>query len=155
MSVLDDRQSRPDTNDTGTDDRKDCRDKPDGSAGKLSSYQKYGKKYYEKNKKLCISRSSETKKKQRVTWAAFKETLSCTVCGENHPATLDFHHVVRSPDNKKVHRLVGDGLYKKALEEIKKCVVLCANCHRKHHYEEAKMKKAPHKAGHKSQQEEK
>jgi hypothetical protein len=154
MSVLDDRQPRPDTNDTGTDDRKDCRDKPDGSAGKLNNYQKYGKAHYEKNKKLCIERVADAKKKYRAAWAAFKETLSCTVCGENHPATLDFHHVVRSPENKKVHRLVGNGSYKKAIEEIKKCVVLCANCHRKHHYEEDK-KKAPHKAGHKVQQEEK
>lgn len=141
MPIVDTRQPRTNAINTDENDRKSSRTKPNGPAGELTNYQKYGKKYYEKNKKLCISRSSETKKKQRVTWAAFKETLSCTVCGENHPATLDFHHVIRSPDNKKVHRLVGDGLYKKALEEIKKCVVLCANCHRKHHYEEAQTKK--------------
>lgn len=153
MPVLDDRQPRPDTNNTGTDDREGSRDKPNGSAGKLTNYQKYGKKYYEKNKKYCISKIADAKKKYRELWAAFKQTLSCTVCGENHPATLDFHHVIRSPDNKKVHRLAGSGAYKKALEEIKKCVVLCANCHRKYHYEEAKMKKAPHKAGRKQQEE--
>ncbi len=141
MSIVDARQPRTNTVNTDKNDRKNSGAKPDGPAGKLSSYQKYGKTHYEKNKKRCIERVADAKKKYRAEWASFKETLSCTVCGENHPATLDFHHVIRSPDNKKVHRLVGNGSYKKAIEEIKKCVVLCANCHRKHHYEEAQMKK--------------
>jgi predicted HNH restriction endonuclease len=51
-----------------------------------------------------------------------------------------------------VHRLVANGTITKAREEIKKCVVLCANCHRKHHYEEhqeklkARKKKAKKKS---------
>ena len=71
-------------------------------------------------------------------WVAFKATLSCTQCGEDHPAALDFHHVKRNKTNIKLHRLVKDGRFKKAYEEIKKCEVLCANCHRKLHYEERK-----------------
>lgn len=100
------------------------------------SYQKWGKTHYEKNKADYIARAAATKEKNRRAFAEFKATLFCTKCGESHPATLDFHHVIREPKNKKVHRLAGAGQFKKAMEEIKKCVVLCSNCHRKLHHEE-------------------
>jgi hypothetical protein len=48
----------------------------------------------------------------------YKKTLRCADCGQSHPATLDFHHL--DP----------------AKEEIAKCVVLCANCHRIRHWNE-------------------
>lgn len=155
MPVLDSGQSCPDANNTSEDDRENSGAKPDGSTGGLTHYQKYGKAHYEKNKAYYVKRSAESKKKAKAAWTKFKATLSCTTCGENHPATLDFHHVVRKPDNRKVHRLIGNGSFKGAMKEIvERCIVLCANCHRKHHYEEHK-KKAPHKAGRKIQQEEK
>ena len=64
-----------------------------------------------------------------------KAALACVDCGEAHPATLDFHHV----DPKEKERSLGDiGKYgwsrAKALAEIAKCVILCANCHRKRHW---------------------
>lgn len=100
----------------------------------------WSKKHYEENKKDYIKRAADKKKQQRAEWEVFKATLSCTQCGENHPAALDFHHVVRAPSNRKVHRLVANGTITKAREEIKKCVVLCANCHRKLHHEEHQEK---------------
>jgi|TARA_R100001510_G_scaffold50593_1_gene49724 hypothetical protein len=101
-------------------------------------YKKYGKAHYEKNKKAYIEKAKKNKAIEKQKWVAFKATLSCTQCGEDHPAALDFHHVKRNKTNIKLHRLVKDGRFKKAYEEIKKCEVLCANCHRKLHYEERK-----------------
>ena len=101
----------------------------------------YSKKYYEANKQSIIANGKIRKKARKVNWQAFKATLSCLNCGENHPATFDFHHVERHPDNKKVHRLIQDNNIGRALEEIKKCIVLCANCHRKHHWEEEQENK--------------
>jgi hypothetical protein len=92
------------------------------------------RRHYAKHTERVKAANNIYKKSARQKWAEYKATLSCVECGENHPATLDFHHFIRSKDNVKVYRLTANGAYKKALEEIKKCVVLCSNCHRKHHY---------------------
>ena len=59
----------------------------------------------------------------------------CIKCGEKHLACLDFHH--RDGKDKLGH--IGEFrkfAIDKVLAEIAKCDVLCANCHRKHHYDE-------------------
>ena len=77
------------------------------------------------------------KKKMKLEFMAWKATLSCSVCGENHPATLDFHHHTPHPDNIKINALVKADRFTFAKKEIaEKCIVLCANCHRKHHWED-------------------
>ena len=97
----------------------------------------YSKKHYETNKAEVIENNRLRRVVRKEQWRAFKRTLKCSICEENHPATLDFHHIKRSKHTKKVNVLVQDGQIRKAMEEIRKyCVVLCANCHRKgHHYE--------------------
>lgn len=95
------------------------------------------RQWYLRNREAHIARTKVTKEKAKEKWREFKKTLKCALCTENHPNALDFHHVVRDPTNKKVHKLVSDGCYKQAIKEIRaKCVVLCANCHRKGHYYE-------------------
>src|SRR6056297_2569932 len=96
----------------------------------------YSRRYYEKNKTATTARSRRTKAEQRKKWNTYKSTLKCINCGFSHPAALDFHHVIMRPDNAKVHRLLANHSYARVMEEIKKCVVLCANCHRIHHHEE-------------------
>jgi hypothetical protein len=97
----------------------------------------YSKKYYEANKRTCIDRNNARRNIRKAQWRVFKKTLKCAICSENHSAALDFHHIKRSPHNRKVNKLVQDGQIRAAMEEIQKyCVVLCANCHRKgHHFE--------------------
>lgn len=101
----------------------------------------YNRKYYEKNKKAVIAESKARKREVRAEWHAFKATLFCAHCGEGHPAVLDFHHTVRDKSNRKLHELITNGNIRGAMAEIKKCIVLCANCHRKHHWEEYQQKK--------------
>ena len=98
-----------------------------------------GRRHYAKHKEKVKATTAATKQGIRARWDAYKSTLACTQCGENHPAALDFHHVIRDPSNRKVYELVANGAIKLAIEEVKKCVVLCANCHRKHHHEERAM----------------
>ena len=105
----------------------------------------YAKKYYEGNKVTVKAATKEVNKKARAEWNDYKATLSCTKCGQNHPATLDFHHIVKDESNRQVNKLTSSGKYLAAREEIKKCMVLCANCHRIHHHEERQAKKLKHK----------
>lgn len=94
----------------------------------LKNKEDYGKRKYS----LTISRRGEIKE-----WLQeYKSTLKCEKCPENHPATLDFHHVNSEEKKNKVSALVVEGYSIKTIkEEIDKCIVLCANCHRKLHYE--------------------
>ena len=91
---------------------------------------------YRKNKIVVGIRVKTYKKNLRQQWKEYKATLACTICGENDPATLDFHHAVRDPSNRKLGNLLRNAAYEAAYEEIKKCIVLCSNCHRKHHQRE-------------------
>ena len=143
MPVVDVRQPRPNTDNTVKNDRKDHPPRPKRiRKADPDSYAKWGKAHYEKNKAAYVARADVRKKQGRAEFAAFKARLSCTSCGESHPATLDFHHVVRKPENRKVHRLIANGQYEAALKEaVEKCIVLCSNCHRKTHWEEDQMKK--------------
>jgi transcription elongation factor Elf1 len=63
-----------------------------------------------------------------------KKTLGCIVCGENRPACLDFHHRDPKEKHKKISLML-DYTKKRILEEVKKCDVLCKNCHAINHWE--------------------
>ena len=106
-----------------------------------AKHAEYSKTYYEKNKAKVIKAAAVNRKKFTADWAAFKSTLKCSVCGENHPATLDFHHVDPNEKEHSIDRLVRNCSWKTIERELEKCVVLCANCHRKHHHEERLEKK--------------
>lgn len=62
-----------------------------------------------------------------------KKEYGCAICDENDPTCLDFHHWDPSTKKGLVPRLLKDRRTGQAALEIKKCVVICANCHRKHH----------------------
>lgn len=97
----------------------------------------YSKRWYEKNKKLQIERVNAYKKKKREEWQAYKAEQSCAHCGLQHPAVIDFHHVVRDKTKQSVNKLAQWGKWKKARKEAEeKCIPLCANCHRILHWNE-------------------
>jgi len=93
----------------------------------LSSYQRY---YYE-NKEAEKKRTEERKQGLQSWLQEYKDTLSCSNCGEERNPCLDFHH--RDGDGKKISiaDMPRQGYGRETiLEEIEKCDVLCANCHR-------------------------
>jgi hypothetical protein len=57
----------------------------------------------------------------------------CYQCGEKHPAALDFHHIDPSIKSFNISTAITSKTIAGLQEEIKKCVVICANCHRKLH----------------------
>lgn len=60
------------------------------------------------------------------------KSSGCIICGETETVCLDFHHLDPSQKDFKVSSLNNKGL-KTILAEVDKCVILCANCHRKFH----------------------
>ena len=102
----------------------------------------YSAAHYQKNKAATIRRTKAVKAREKEEWFAFKSRLSCTKCGFNHIAALDFHHEDPTTKEGNVHRFVSNGQFARAYEEIKKCIVLCANCHRIHHHEEKQSLKS-------------
>ena len=61
----------------------------------------------------------------------------CEICNEAEPIVLDFDHL--DPASKKYNiskMLSGHYGWKTILSEIKKCRILCSNCHRKHTYKQ-------------------
>jgi len=66
----------------------------------------------------------------------------CIICGEKRPWVLDFHHVFRMDDNQKISRMVVNGTSIKTIKkEIRKCVMVCSNCHRDIHHRILQHKK--------------
>jgi hypothetical protein len=91
----------------------------------------YKARWYQKNKLVTKERTRANKRKQKVVWDAFKASQACSHCGTTHPSgvIIDFHHVDRT-DKQSVHFLVKNYQFAAAMEEIKKCIPLCSNCHR-------------------------
>ena len=60
----------------------------------------------------------------------------CQKCGySNSVAALEFHHPSGSKEDK-ISRIYNRG-WNRILEEVKKTILICANCHREMHHGEA------------------
>ena len=58
----------------------------------------------------------------------------CCVCGEMEYCCIDAHHVDPSKKEYAIGSLVLSGMkLKRFINELEKCIPLCANCHRKFH----------------------
>ena len=53
----------------------------------------------------------------------------CQECGEDRPETLVFDHVNPSSKKHNISYMRGRYSLNAILKEIKKCRILCANCH--------------------------
>ena len=64
-----------------------------------------------------------------------KSKCACAKCGDTRGYVLDYHHLDPKQKNNTVSRLISNNSnLDKTFEEIEKCIVLCANCHREFHY---------------------
>lgn len=64
-----------------------------------------------------------------------KSSCSCAKCGQTRGYVLDFHHIDPNEKNDNIARLTSNNSkLDKVYDEMKKCIVLCANCHREFHY---------------------
>ena len=95
----------------------------------------FNKTYYEGDAKdIHLQKVKERSESAREVAREFvyQYLLShpCSQCGETDPRVLEFHHVGNK--DTEITRLVSGGWsVKRIQEEINKCKVLCANCHRR------------------------
>lgn len=99
------------------------------------------RKWYSNNKESEKAHVLKRKREIRGWFEELKKTLRCSKCGESHPATLDFHHKKENEKEGEVGLMSYYGYSKERIEkEIDKCIILCANCHRKIHHNLRKKK---------------
>lgn len=99
--------------------------------------QEYQRKHYQNNSQYYKDKAKAKKKEGKDELFKIKSELKCVLCPENHPAALDFHHVDSTTKDFNVGSALARGwTIKRIKAEIDKCVVLCSNCHRRHHYNE-------------------
>jgi hypothetical protein len=115
---------------------------------------KYCNKYYPENdfgialtikdrvyrRKKCRDCYRKTKKelqqKYRLWIDKYKTEKKCCKCGIDDYRVLEFHHKNGSEKEFSVGEISTKGYGLKKIEkELKKCLVICANCHRKFHYQ--------------------
>jgi len=94
------------------------------------------KKHYESNREVYAERQRRKREEIRAYVAKVKvERGGCQECGEMHIGALDFHH--RNSNEKEIGPTDfsrDKWSYKRIDQEIAKCDVLCATCHRKLHW---------------------
>ncbi|WP_343773037.1 homing endonuclease associated repeat-containing protein [Natronoarchaeum mannanilyticum] len=98
----------------------------------LSADQRWHYRHVETNRERTLTRRAAN----RAWLYEYKHfNCECERCGEETPACLDFHHPDHVEKEMEVGKMVTYGYSReRLLDEIEKCVVLCANCHRKEHY---------------------
>lgn len=90
----------------------------------------YKDSHYLQNKAAYIEKSMKRRKEmQQFVWEILCRS-ECKDCCNDNPILLDFDHV-RGEKFAEVTVMAKYGYSKKAiLEEIAKCEIVCANCHR-------------------------
>lgn len=90
--------------------------------------------YNTESRKLSIRKAAKSSQERAKQFLIdYKEEKGCCKCGDKRHYVLDFHH-----ERDKEYD-VATGVYKgmstsRLMEEINKCVVICANCHRELHH---------------------
>jgi hypothetical protein len=100
----------------------------------LEKQRLWSRAHYQKNKDKYRARNKSYKWALRELVNALK-AKPCQDCKKSYPTfVMDFHH--RDPKTKlgNVGQLTYRGSVKRTLDEIAKCDLLCANCHRIREY---------------------
>jgi hypothetical protein len=111
--------------------------KKGGRSGRTSEckscHKVYRDAHYAANKQAYIDRALAVKRSNLAWLDQYKSERGCARCPERHPGCLDFHHEGDKEIGIAQAALLGWSV-ERILKEIAKCIILCANCHRKQHF---------------------
>lgn len=89
------------------------------------------KEHYHANKQQYFDRNNRRRRYMKKLLIAYLLKHPCVDCTESDPACLDFDHNNRNTKKDLVTAMCSRYTWPQIFEEIKKCTVRCANCHRK------------------------
>lgn len=95
-----------------------------------AAHQQAQSDWYQRNREKVIAKSA-AKRRRNYMWLCSQKDKPCADCGvEYHPFVMEFHH--RDPSTKldTVGNLIQKASRQRVIDEIEKCDLLCANCHR-------------------------
>lgn len=104
-------------------------------------YKGYKKTYFERHPEAHKNAYHKDKERALVNHKNYRDSrlellwslkTPCVKCGEDRKCSIHFHHI--NPSEKSVNLSHGSIGKAKIVEEVKKCVCLCANCHEEFHY---------------------
>lgn len=98
----------------------------------LAYHRDYNRKRYAANKEREKTRVLDRRAELTEWLQGQKVGKVCSECGFSDVRALDYHHLGDKSFNLGNAAHYGYGK-KRIEEEIAKCVLLCANCHRIHH----------------------
>jgi hypothetical protein len=90
------------------------------------------KRHYEANKSRYLERNKRYRQEIVQYINAVKQGTPCADCGKRYPSyVMDFDHLDGRDKDGLVSFFCNTGRIAAAKREIKKCEVVCSNCHRK------------------------
>lgn len=95
----------------------------------------YNRKYHSNRSKESLERKQQLQvdRREKICIKIY-EYLSkhcCEMCGIDDPVVLEFDHIDQDTKTFTIADAKGKS-WARIIEEIKKCRVLCCNCHRRH-----------------------
>lgn len=95
---------------------------------------KYHKEHYLKNKKTYKLKAKIYKSNIQNFVNRYKQFKKCKICEEKRFWVLEFHHRDKIEKSDNIGKFINDSNLKLLKKEIRKCDVVCSNCHKDIHY---------------------
>lgn len=86
------------------------------------------------NRRESVRATADFQKARNIKIVDEAKQCGCKKCGEKRSYVLDFHHRDNSLKQDTINHMLKSASAENLINEINKCDVLCANCHREFHY---------------------
>lgn len=94
------------------------------------------KRWVKNNRSNVNERNRKYSHNKKVKLIQLRDN-KCAHCGVEYDGTngciFDFHHLDPSSKELNISTSLNNVNFKKVLDEIEKCIMICSNCHRKAH----------------------
>lgn len=87
------------------------------------------RRHYYANREYYIEKAQRKRRELKLWLNVLKQSSACADCNVSYPYyVMDFDHL--NEKKWEINKLINTGNAKRLKEEIKKCEIVCANCHR-------------------------